>query len=367
MGAGWFVIRIVNMEILEKIPDTEHERILFASDPENSYRGIIAIHSSVRGPAVGGTRFWNYANEDDALLDALRLSRGMTYKNALADLPLGGGKSIIIGDQNRGNRKALFRSHGRFIETLKGTYITGEDVGTTPSDMAIMLEETKHVAGTPNGAGDPSPATAHGVFRAIQASIKFLQGNDDLSQTTVALQGCGHVGYFLARKLHEAGARLIVTDVDQNKVSRMVSEFGAVAVSPENIFSARADIFAPCALGGVLNDKTIPQLRVKIVAGAANNQLLEEKHADQLLARGILYAPDYAANAGGVIHGCTEILGWESKQTNRRVDEIYQTMLKIFEKAQTERISTNRAADLLAETRLKEDARPKETFRQRAE
>lgn len=344
------------METFEKSTNSDHERVLIGREDESGYHGIIAIHSTVLGPAVGGTRFWNYATEDDALFDALRLSRGMTYKNALADLPLGGGKSIIIGNNKSARREELLRAHGRFVATLTGRYTAGEDVGTSPSDMEIMRQETKYVAGTPGGAGDPSPVTAHGVLRSIQASSKYRFGSDSLSGATVAIQGCGHVGYYLAKGLSAAGAKLIATDVEEEKLLRVVAEFNAVAVSPTEIFSVQADVLAPCALGGVINDITIPQLRVGIVAGAANNQLLEERHADMLSERGILYAPDYAANAGGVIHGCTEILGWDKERTAMRVEQIYDTILTIMEKAAAMGISTHKAADQLAEMRLN-DAR----------
>src|SRR6185437_16753476 len=217
------------------------------------YHGLIAIHSTALGPAVGGTRFWNYASEGEAITDVLRLSQGMTYKTALAGLPLGGGKSIIIGDNRTPNREALLRAHGRFVETLKGRYITAEDVGTSPADMEIMRLETQHVAGLLGRSGDPSPFTARGVFRAIQASVKVVRNTDDLSGLTVALQGCGHVGYNLAKWLHEAGAKLIVADVNSESVARLVEAFDAEAVHPSEIFSVPADIFAPCALGGILN------------------------------------------------------------------------------------------------------------------
>lgn len=340
------------MEIIEKLIKSDHQKVLIGYDPESSYHGIIAIHSTLLGPAVGGTRFWNYATEEDALSDALRLSRGMTYKTALAGLPLGGGKSIIIGDSKSPLRQALLSTHGRFIATLGGSYITGEDVGTTPSDMEIIRQQTRYVAGTPGGAGDPSPVTACGVFRAMQASINYLSGSDSLSGVTVAIQGCGHVGYSLSKTLNTAGAKLIVTDVNAENLSRVVDEFKAIAVSPDEIFAVQADIFAPCALGGVINDMTIPQLRVRIVAGAANNQLLEDRHAELLMKKEILYAPDYAANAGGVIHGCTEILGWGQERTSKKVYEIYETILTILERAKEERISTHKAASLLAESRL---------------
>ena len=341
------------MEIIEKLTDTDHEQVLIGRDAETGYHGIIAIHSTALGPAVGGTRFWNYANEDEALIDALRLSRGMTYKNALPGLPLGGGKSIIIGDNKAANRETLLRVHGRFVETLKGRYITAEDVGTSPADMEIVRLETQHVAGLLGRSGDPSPFTARGVFRAIQASSKFLRDTDDVSGLTVAIQGCGHVGHNLAKLLHEAGAKLIVSDVDERRLARTVDAFNAQAVTGDEIFRASADVFAPCALGGILNDETIPELKVRIMAGAANNQLLEERHGAQLRERNILYAPDYVANAGGILNGCIELLGWAPQDALRKVDEIYDTTLRIFESAQQRGLTTNRAADELAEERLR--------------
>jgi leucine dehydrogenase len=341
------------MEITEKITNTDHEQVLIGRDEASGYHGIIAIHSTALGPAVGGTRFWHYDSEEEALTDALRLSQGMTYKNALPGLPLGGGKSIIISNSKTANREALLRAHGRFVDTLKGRYITAEDVGTSPADMEIVRLETRHVAGLLSGSGDPSPFTARGVFRAIQASSRFRWDTDNLSGATVAIQGCGHVGYNLAKFLHESGAKLIVTDVNHDSVARVVDEFGAKDVEPGEIFSVTADIFAPCALGGVINDATIPELEVQIVAGAANNQLAEERHGAMLRERNILYAPDYVANAGGVLNGCIEVLGWEAEHTLRKVDGIYDTMMSIFESAQAEGITTNEAADRLAEDRLR--------------
>ena len=340
------------MEITEKVTNADHEKVLFGRDPENGYTGIIAIHSTVLGPAVGGTRFWNYENQNDALTDALRLSRGMTYKNAVAGVPLGGGKSIIIANQ-AANRESILRAHGRFVDTLKGKYVTAEDVGTSPADMEIVRQETRHVAGLLGQSGDPSPKTARGVFRAMQASTKHLWNTDDLSGLTIALQGCGHVGYHLAKMLHQAGAKLIVSDVNERSVSRVVDECAAQRVAPSGIFEVNADIFAPCALGGVLNDETIPRLKVKIVAGAANNQLLEERHGKLLSEKSILYAPDYVANVGGVFNGCTELLAWEPQRAEKKIEEIYETMLTIFDSAKAEKIPTNKAADRLAESRLR--------------
>jgi leucine dehydrogenase len=341
------------MEITEKRTNTNHEQVLIGRDDAIGYHGIIAIHSTTLGPAVGGTRFWNYENEDVALTDALRLSQGMTYKNALAGLPLGGGKSIIVGNNATRDREALLRAHGRFVESLKGRYVTAEDVGTSPADMEIVRLETQHVAGLIGRSGDPSPFTAVGVYRAIQASNNFLWKTNELSGLTVAIQGCGNVGYHLAKMLYEAGVKLIVSDVNGENLSRVVDEFAAEAVQPGEIYSVPADVFAPCALGGVINDETIPQLKVKIVAGSANNQLLEERHGAMLRERSILYAPDYVANVGGVLNGCTELLGWNSDQALKKIDEIYDTVLRIFESAEAQNIPTNKAANQLAEERLK--------------
>ena len=339
-----------------------YEWVVQGDDPSAGYHGIVAIHSTALGPAVGGTRYWNYASETDALNDALRLARGMTYKNALAQLPCGGGKSIIIRDGGPPaagtQREKLFRAHGKLIESLGGKYITAEDVGTSPADMEFVLAETRHVAGLQGRSGDPSPQTARGVFRAMQAAARYRWGSDDLEGKTVAIQGCGHVGYYLARELHAAGAKLLASDVNAASVRRVVEDFGATEIPAAEIHAAQADIFAPCALGGILNAQTIAQLRVAIVAGAANNQLLSAEDGDLLERRGILYAPDYAANAGGVLYGCSiEILGWEMERAIQRVnDSVYDTLLKIFEIARTDYVPTYRAADRLAEERLERGA-----------
>ena len=298
------------MKLFDTIAEMGHEQVVLCQDSASGYRGIIAVHSTTLGPALGGTRFWNYASDDDAIVDALRLARGMTYKNAVAGLNLGGGKSVIIGDNKTHDREMIFRAHGRFVESLGGRYITAEDVGTSTADMDYVHMETDYVSGLAGRSGDPSPVTAHGVFRAIQAAAKDLWGSDDLSNRTIAVQGCGHVGYYLAKELHETGAKLVVTDIDGERVKRAVADFSARAVPPDEIYGVQADVFAPCALGAIINDKTIPQLRVEIVAGAANNQLLEERHGDALEERNIMYAPDYVANAGGVINVYSELAGW---------------------------------------------------------
>jgi leucine dehydrogenase len=341
------------VQLFDTIAGMGHEQIVLCHDPSANYRGIIAIHSTVLGPALGGTRFWSYASDDEAIVDALRLARGMTYKNAVAGLNLGGGKSVIIGDNKTTDRELIFRAHGRFVESLGGRYITAEDVGTSTADMDYVHMETKSVSGLAGRSGDPSPVTAHGVFRAIQAAAKECWGTDDVADRMVAVQGCGHVGYYLAKELHESGAHLVVTDIDSERVRRAVSEFGAKAVAPDEIYSVNADIFAPCALGAVINDKTIPQLKVEVVAGAANNQLLEERHGEMLEDKGILYAPDYVANAGGVINVYSELAGWTSARSFRKADEIYDTVLRVFSIAKKDRVPTYQAADRLAEQRIK--------------
>jgi leucine dehydrogenase len=341
------------MKLFDTIAGMGHEQLVVCQDSASGYRGIIAIHSTVLGPALGGTRFWSYASDEDAIVDALRLARGMTYKNAVAGLNLGGGKSVIIGDNKTTSRELLFRAHGRFVESLGGRYITAEDVGTSTADMDFVHMETDYVSGLAGRSGDPSPVTAHGVFRAIQASAKERWGTDDVSARTISIQGCGHVGYYLAKELHEAGAKLVVTDIDAERVKRAANEFRARAVAPDEIYGVEADIFAPCALGAIVNDVTLPQLKVSVVAGAANNQLLEERHGDALEQRGILYAPDYVANAGGVINVYSELAGWTSARSFRKADEIYDTILRVFSIAKEDRVPTYVAADRLAEQRIK--------------
>ncbi|HEU4434906.1 MAG TPA: amino acid dehydrogenase [Pyrinomonadaceae bacterium] len=338
---------------INELPVTglEHERLVSCTD--GNYHGLIALHNTHLGPAVGGTRFWQYRNEQEAINDVLRLARGMTYKNALAGVPFGGGKSIILKRDGPIDREAIFRAHGRFVDTFGGRYITAEDVGTSPEDMEYVRRETQHVGGLLSGSGNPSPVTARGVFRAMQAAAKYRWGSDSLEGRTVAIQGCGSVGYYLASYLKIAGAHLIVSDVDPRKVEKVVRDFDALAWAPDDIYYADADVFAPCALGGVLNDETINALKAEIVAGAANNQLLEPRHGDELAARDILYAPDYAANSGGVINGCRDLLGWDSAQAAAKVDQIYDTVFNIFQIAAAEGIATSKAADRLAEARFK--------------
>jgi leucine dehydrogenase len=327
--------------------------VLLGEDAGCGYRAIIAIHSTHLGPAVGGTRLWTYDTLDAALADALRLSRGMTFKNAAAGLALGGGKSVILKPAGAFDRNQLFRAHGRFVNSLGGRYKTAEDVGSSPADMAVMREETPHVAGLPELSGDPSPVTARGVFRSIQAAAFHRWGTSDLTGRTVALQGCGNVGYNLAKELAAAGASLIVADVNPQATTRLAGELKATVTDTRHIHSALADIYAPCALGGILNAGTIPELRCEIISGAANNQLLEPADAGRIESRGILYVPDFIANAGGVINGTREILGWAPDKTRAKVEAIYDTTLEIFRLAKVQGLTTAAAAERVALARLK--------------
>ena len=340
------------MKLFDTMSSMGHEQLVLAHDKSSGYRGIIAIHDTTLGPALGGTRFWHYASDEEAITDALRLARGMTYKNAVAGLNLGGGKSVIIGDNRTVNREMLFRAHGRFVDSLGGRYVTAEDVGTSTVDMDFVHMETNYVSGLQGASGDPLPVTARGVFRAMQATAKFRWGSDDLSGRTVAIQGCGNVGHHLANELHAVGAQLLVADIDAERVKRVVADTGARPVGVADILDQDADILAPCALGGGLNDETIPRLRVELIVGAANNQLLEDRHGDMLQARGITYAPDYVVNAGGVINVYSELAGWDRTRSLRKADEIYQTILGVFEIALADGVTPHVAADRLAERRI---------------
>ncbi len=332
-----------------------HEQVVFCSDPEVGLKAIIAIHDTTLGPALGGTRMWNYPSDADAITDVLRLSRGMTYKAAVAGLNLGGGKAVIIGDPSTQKNEMLFRSYGRYIETLRGRYITAEDVGTTVRDMEWIQMETSYVTGVAgeHGSGDPSPYTALGVFVGIKAAAQFAYGSDSLAGKRIAVQGAGNVARNLVAQLVKDGARVVVTDIFEEKALQICSQYGAEYVPPNKIYTIDCDIFSPNALGAILNDTTIPQLRCSIVAGAANNQLAdEERHALMLSQRGILYAPDYVINAGGLISVTSEIEHWSREQVSRKVENIYDTLLRIFRIAQREGILTNEASNRIAEERI---------------
>jgi leucine dehydrogenase len=340
------------MELFDHIREHQHEQVVFWYDEAANYRGIIAIHNTMLGPALGGTRFWNYASDEEALIDVLRLSRGMTYKAAVAGLNLGGGKSVIIGDPRTERREMIFRAHGRFVESLGGRYITAEDVGTNVEDMDFVHMETEHVSGIKDRSGDPSPVTAFGTYRGIKAAACAKYGSGSLKDVKVAVQGVGHVGYYLCQDLANEGAKLVVTDIDPARVKRIVKEFGAEGVAPDRIYSVDAQVFAPCALGAVVNDETLPQFKFEIIAGAANNQLAEERHGDELEHRGILYAPDYVINGGGLINVYGELNGWTAERSKRKAGEIYDTLLQLFELAKKQGIPTYAAADRLAEQRI---------------
>jgi leucine dehydrogenase len=342
------------MQMFERLAEHSHEQVIFCYEPTAGYKGIIAIHNTMLGPSLGGTRFWNYHSDEEALIDVLRLSRGMTYKAAVAGLNLGGGKAVIIGDPKTARREMIFRAHGRFVESLGGRYYTAEDVGTSVEDMDYVKMETDYVTGVAGGSGDPSPVTAYGTYRGVKACAKEKYGSDSLSGMTVAVQGTGHVGYHLCKLLATEGARLIVTDIDEERVKRVVQEFGARAVGPDDIYGVEADIFAPCALGAIINDDTIAEFQVDIIAGAANNQLAQERHGDLLHKRGILYAPDYVINAGGLINVYGELNDWTPEQAKRKAGEIYDTLCQIFELAKEQGIPTYEAADRVAERRIEQ-------------
>ncbi|MBA4157353.1 MAG: Glu/Leu/Phe/Val dehydrogenase [Gemmatimonadetes bacterium] len=345
------------MEMFEMMGTNGHEQVVFCSEPSCGYKGIIAIHDTTLGPALGGTRFWNYSSDREAIVDVLRLSRGMTYKAAVSGINLGGGKSVIIGDPRTTRREMVFRAHGRFVESLKGRYITAEDVGTSVDDMEYVHMETEHVTGRAGTSGDPSPVTAFGVYRGIKAAAKEKYGSDDLKGKTVSVQGLGHVGYYVCNHLALEGANLIVTDIDPERVRRVADEFNAETVAPDAIYGVEAEIYAPCALGATVNDDTLKQFNVEIVAGAANNVLAETRHGDMLHERGILYVPDYVINAGGLINVYGELSGWTAERSMRKAGEIYGTLLQLFDLAREQGVPTYTAADRLAERRIEDVSR----------
>jgi leucine dehydrogenase len=334
--------------------DHEHEQLVFWNEPRIGYKGIIAIHSTSLGPALGGTRFWSYDSDEEAIIDCLRLARGMSFKSALAGLNLGGGKSVIIGDNRVREREMIFRAHGRAVESLGGRYITAEDVGTSPTDMDFVHMETDHVVGLLGKSGDPSPVTAFGVYQGMKAAALHKYGDDSLDGKHVTVQGVGHVGYYLCKNLAEEGARLTVTDIDQEKVKKVVDEFGATAVDADEIYSVDADIFAPCALGAIINDDTLKVLNVDIIVGGANNQLAESHHREDVKQKGILYGPDYLVNAGGLINVYAEIEGWPAERSLRKAEEIYTTLIRILELADEEDITTADASDQFALERMEQ-------------
>ncbi|MDE4275642.1 Glu/Leu/Phe/Val dehydrogenase dimerization domain-containing protein [Phaeobacter gallaeciensis] len=334
---------------LTKIASPGHEEIYRVDDPAVGLTGFIAIHSTEAGPAAGGLRMRAYATADEALEDVRRLSEGMTYKNAAAGLPLGGGKAVIIGDPTTSKTPEMLRAFGRAIDSLNGRYITAEDMGMSPADMALLADETPYVAGLANGefaSGDPSPITARGIFNAIRTARAHKAGSADLQGVTVAVQGLGHVGWYLCQFLNDAGAGLIVTDVDPQRIERAVAEFGARPVAINKICTVQADIFAPCAIGGILNAETIPLLQVGIVAGGANNQLATPEDGQALHKRGILYAPDFIANGGGIINVATEILKIADRESYvaEKLTALDATMAEVLNQARQKDISPDAVA-----------------------
>ena len=343
------------MQVFERLAEYRYEQLVFCHDKATGLRAIVAIHDTTLGPALGGCRMYPYASEDDAIVDVLRLARGMTYKAAASGLNLGGGKSVIIGDPRADKSEALFRSFGRYIETLGGRYIVAEDVGTSTEDANFIRVETEHVVGvdvTRGGSGDPSPFTALGVLQGMRACVEEVFGTTSLEGRTVAVQGVGHVGYHLCRLLHEAGARLLVTDVDTAALGRAVGEFGAKAVEPDEILTIPCDVYAPCALGATINDASVPGLRCRIIAGSANNVLLEARHGEALAERGILYAPDYVINAGGLINVADELEGYNERRATKRVMRIEERIRRIIAISRRDGVATNVAADTVALERI---------------
>lgn len=334
-----------------------HEQVMFCSDPASGLKAIIAVHSTALGPAVGGTRMWNYDSEEDAIRDVLRLSRGMSYKNAMANLGLGGGKAVIIGDSQKDKTPEMMRAHGRFIDSLGGRYITAEDMGMTAADMAQIATQTKYVAGLDEGAaasGDPSPFTSHGVLFGIDAAVRHQMGQNNLAGIRVAVQGVGHVGYVLAEELVRRGAEVIVADVVKENVDRAVAKLGATAVSTAEILFQDVDVLAPCAMGAIIDDETLPLLKCAIIAGSANNQLAQACHGQALRERGILYAPDYIINAGGMISIANEIRGVavSHDQGMKMVEGIGHTLAEVFTAADAKDLPTEVIADQIAEARI---------------
>jgi leucine dehydrogenase len=346
------------MEVFRGMRQHGYEQVVFCFNQVVGLKSIIAIHDTTLGPALGGLRMWPYASEEEAIVDVLRLSRGMTYKAAAAGLNLGGGKAVIIGDPKSGKSEALFRAFGRFVQSLGGRYITAEDVGTTVEDMDYIRMETDWVTGASSSSGagaggDPSPATAYGVWQGMKAAAKEAFGTESLDGMTVAIQGFGHVGYYLARHLRDDGVKLVVSDISAEATVRAREELGAAVVDVDGIYDVKCDIFSPCALGGIINPRTLPRLACRVVAGAANNQLLSEADGDALAARGVLYAPDYVINAGGLINVADELAGYNRDRAFKKISGIYANIQRVIAIAKADGIPTYRAADRLAEDRIR--------------
>ena len=341
--------------IFETLAQTGHEEVVFCHNKDAGLKAIIAIHNSVLGPALGGLRMWPYATEQDALNDVLRLSRGMTYKAAVSGLNLGGGKGVIIGDPSKDKSEALFRAFGRFVNSLNGRYITAEDVGIDVNDMEFVYKETPFVTGVHQvhgGSGDPSPFTAYGTLQGLMAALQVKFGDEEVGKYSYAVQGVGHVGMEFVKLLRERGAKVFVTDINTDLVQRAVDDHGAEAVAPDQIYDVDAQVYSPCALGGTVNANTLPRLKCQVICGAANNQLANDEIGDEVTRRGILYAPDYAVNAGGLMNVSLEIDGYNRERAMRMLRTIYFNLGRIFEIAQRDGIPTYKAADRMAEERI---------------
>ncbi len=351
----------LTFELIEKYG--QHEEVVFCRDKEAGLKAIIAIHNTALGPALGGTRMWPYKSEEDALVDVLRLSKGMTYKAAAAGLNLGGGKAVIIGDPETDKSEAMFRAFGQFVNSLSGRYITAEDIGTTVRDMGHVFAETPWVTGISpalGGSGDPSPLTARGVLNGIKATAKKQFGTSDLKGMHLAVQGLGKVGSYLCEFLNEEGAKLTVADINSERVKEISQKLGAKTADPDTILFTDCDILAPCAMGAIINDDTIPKLKCKAIAGGANNMLAEDRHGDMLKELGILYAPDYVINAGGLMNVFVELEGYSSERALERTETIFDNLIDIYNIAEQENIPTYQAADRLAERRLSSIGRLKQ-------
>lgn len=347
--------------IFSQIEELDHEQVVLCNDKASGLTAVIAIHDTTLGPALGGTRMWNYATKEAGITDALRLSRGMTYKAAISGLNLGGGKAVIIGDPAT-KSEALWRRYGKFVNSLNGKYITAEDVNTSTKDMEYIHMETKHVTGIPKymgGSGDPSPFTAYGTFVGIKSCANRRWGSDSLENKKILVQGVGHVGQYLVEHLTKAGAHVLISDINEKKIKETVDAFGAKVVAPDEIFDIDIDIYAPCALGATINDESIPKLKCEIIAGAANNQLKDEAvHGKALIERDILYAPDFLINAGGLMNVAAEAAGvYNEEKVTADVEEIYSRMHMIFDKANAEGLTNQRAAIRMAEERIAAVAR----------
>ena len=342
------------MNIFDYMDEYDYEQLAMYTDKQSGLRALVCIHDTTLGPACGGTRMWPFATEEEAIVDVLRLARAMTYKSALAGLDLGGGKALIIGDPRTDKSEALFRAHGRVVNTLGGRFLTTEDVGTVVEDIVQMRKETPYAAGLPEsmgGLGGAEVITGYGLYKGVQACCREVFGLDSLEGRTVAIQGFGKVAYSFARHLAEEGASIIASDIDEGRIA-LATEMGATIVAPEDIYDVECDVFSPCALGGVLNSDTIPRLRAPIVAGAANNQLLEDRHGEELRDAGILYAPDFAINSGGVIAIACELAGYGRDAALDMATGVYQTIADVIARSKSDGVTTAEAANRLAEARI---------------